>query len=136
MLRYACLMAAQSAASENMASLTSSASASSLSSATAPSVSSSSSTPGRARAVISVVGKDRAGIIAGITAILADSGANILDISQTILDGFFTMMAIVDISHVSCSFADLADSLAKAGAKLGVDVRCQREEIFTSMERI
>jgi ACT domain-containing protein len=88
------------------------------------------------RAVISVVGKDRPGIIAAITTTLATSGANILDISQTILDGFFTMMAIVDISHVSCPFADLADSLAEAGRRLGVQVRCQREEIFTSMERI
>lgn len=90
----------------------------------------------RSRAVISVVGKDRTGIIAAITTTLAQKNANILDISQTILDGFFTMMAIVDISSVSCPFANLADDLAKAGRKLGVQVRCQREEIFTSMERI
>lgn len=90
----------------------------------------------RNRAVISVVGRDRVGIIAHITTVLAGENANILDISQTILDGFFTMMAIVDLSHVSCSFSDLANKLEKTGQKLGVDVRCQREEIFTSMERI
>ncbi len=90
----------------------------------------------RNRAVISVVGRDRVGIIAHITTALAGENANILDISQTILDGFFTMMAIVDLSHISCPFSDLADRLEKVGRQLGVDVRCQREEIFTSMERI
>lgn len=88
------------------------------------------------RAVINVVGKDRVGIISAITTILATRHVNILDISQTILHGFFTMMAIVDVSNASCPFAALADELEKTGQTLGVEVRCQREEIFTSMQRI
>lgn len=88
------------------------------------------------KAVITVVGKDAVGIIAGVTTHLADSKVNVLTISQTIVDGFFNMMMIVDISNMSVEFGDLVSSLASLGENLGVRIRCQRTEIFTSMHRV
>lgn len=88
------------------------------------------------KAVITVIGYDRIGIIATITGILAKANVNILDISQTIMQNIFTMIMLVDISEMSDEFAELSGKLAKAGEELGVDIRFQREEIFTSMHRI
>lgn len=88
------------------------------------------------KAVITVIGYDRIGIIATITGILAKANVNILDISQTIMQNIFTMIMLVDISKMSYEIAELSDKLAKAGEELGVDIRFQREEIFTSMHRI
>ncbi len=88
------------------------------------------------KAVITVLGCDRVGIIAGITRILADTGVNILDISQTIMQDIFTMIMLVDLSKLSVEFSSLSDQLNQKGAELGVEVRLQREEIFTSMHRI
>jgi ACT domain-containing protein len=87
-------------------------------------------------AVITVIGCDRIGIIASITGILAKAGVNILDISQTIMQELFTMMMLVDISKMNVEFSEMSDMLAKAGKELGLDIRFQREEIFTSMHRI
>jgi ACT domain-containing protein len=88
------------------------------------------------RAVITVIGKDKVGIIAKISNILADSSVNILDISQTIMQDIFTMVMLVDIGKLSVSFNDLSKELTEAGNKLCLDIRIQNEEIFNSMHRI
>ncbi len=88
------------------------------------------------RAIITVVGKDTVGIIARVCSYLADHKINILDISQTIVQGYFNMMMIVDITTLESSFGDAADELAAIGAEMGVQIKCQKEEIFDSMHRI
>lgn len=88
------------------------------------------------KAVITVVGKDTVGIIAGICTYLAEKKVNILDISQTIVQGYFNMMMIVDISALEGSFVDCVTELESLGKNLGVEVHCQKEEIFTKMHRI
>lgn len=88
------------------------------------------------KAVITVLGCDRVGIIATITRVLADTNVNILDISQTIMQNIFTMIMLVDLSNMNMEFPALSEVLDKKGAELGVEVRLQREEIFTSMHRI
>lgn len=85
-------------------------------------------------AVVTVVGNDTIGIIARVSAVLACHGANILDISQTVLSGMFNMMMIVDISLAR--FEQLSDALSQAGAQLGLQIRIQRSEIFDAMHRI
>ena len=86
--------------------------------------------------IITIVGKDRVGIVARTCNYLAENGMNILDIMQTILQEYFNMMMIVDISGSPKSFDDMAKELEKVGEDIGVTIRCQREEIFTSMHRI
>lgn len=86
--------------------------------------------------IITIVGKDRVGIVAKTCNYLADNNMNILDITQTILQEYFNMMMIVDISRAEKSFDDMAKELAEVGEAIGVTIRCQREEIFTSMHRI
>ena len=88
------------------------------------------------KVIITVVGKDTVGIIAKVCTYLADNQVNILDISQTIVQGYFNMMMIVDISGSKTSFDDMAHELDKLGQEIGVKILCQREEIFTSMHRI
>lgn len=86
--------------------------------------------------IITIVGKDRVGIVAKTCAYLAENNMNILDITQTILQEYFNMMMIVDIANAKKSFDDLAKELEKVGEEIGVTIRCQREEIFTNMHRI
>ena len=86
--------------------------------------------------IITIVGKDRVGIVAKTCNYLADNNMNILDITQTILQEYFNMMMIVDISKAEKSFDDMAKELAEIGKEIGVTIHCQREEIFTSMHRI
>jgi len=86
--------------------------------------------------IITVVGKDTTGIIARVCTYLAENQANILDISQTIVQGFFNMMMIVDIASCTKSFADIQSEMEKVGEGLGVQVKCQRETIFEKMHRI
>ena len=86
------------------------------------------------KAVISVLGTDRKGIIAKVSAILYEHDANILDISQTIVSGLFSMILIADIS--TCSFDALKSGLDALGAELGVQIRIQRSEIFEAMHQI
>lgn len=86
--------------------------------------------------IITIVGKDRVGIVARTCNYLAENWMNILDITQTILQEYFNMMMIVDISGSPKSFDDMAKELEKVGEDIGVTIRCQREEIFTSMHRI
>lgn len=88
------------------------------------------------RAIITVVGKDKIGIIAGITSVLSKHKVNVLDISQTILQEYFTMIMLVDLSRMEISLAELKQKLEEEGANLGVSVRIQHEEIFQSMHRI
>ncbi|SFC36673.1 ACT domain-containing protein [Butyrivibrio sp. YAB3001] len=88
------------------------------------------------KTIITVVGKDTVGIIARVCTYLADSGINILDISQTIVSGYFNMMMIVDMAATKKDFNTVADDLDKLGNDIGVVIKCQREEIFDSMHRI
>ncbi len=88
------------------------------------------------RTVITVVGKDTVGIIAKICTYLANNHINILDISQTIVSGFFNMMMIVDLSVSDKPFDECQKELIQIGEEIGVDVKCQKEEIFEMMHRI
>ncbi|NLL79819.1 MAG: ACT domain-containing protein [Clostridiales bacterium] len=88
------------------------------------------------RTIITVVGKDTVGIIAKVCTYLADNKINILDISQTIVQGFFNMMMIVDTNDAEKSFGDIADELTALGEEIGVIIKCQREDIFSKMHRI
>lgn len=88
------------------------------------------------RTIITVVGKDTKGIIAKVCTYLADNDVNILDISQTIVQEYFNMMMIVDMQKTEKPFIEVADELAKLGKGIGVQVKCQREEIFDMMHRI
>ena len=88
------------------------------------------------KAIITVVGKDTVGIIAKVCTYLADNQINILDISQTILQGYFNMMMIVDVGAMTKSFGLVSEELERAGEEIGVKVKIQREDIFTKMHRI
>ena len=89
------------------------------------------------RAIVTVVGKDTVGIIAAVCTYLADNKINILDISQTIVQGYFNMMIIIDVTEPEKPFGVIADELARIGEeKIGVQIRCQKEEIFNLMHRI
>ena len=88
------------------------------------------------KCVITVVGKDTVGIIAKVCSYLADNRINILDISQTIVSGYFNMMMIVDMANATASFAEISDQLDALGEEIGVTIKCQKEEIFEMMHRI
>ncbi len=88
------------------------------------------------RAIVTIIGSDRVGIIAGIANAIAEANVNILDISQSVIREFFTMIMMVDLSAATISFEALADNLARKGSDLGVKVEIQREEIFKAMHRI
>ncbi len=88
------------------------------------------------RTIITVVGKDTVGIIAKVCSFLAENNINILDISQTIVQGYFNMMMIVDTADSKISFDESSDHLAAIGTELGVQVKCQREDIFDMMHRV
>lgn len=88
------------------------------------------------KVVITVVGKDTVGIIAKVCTYLAEAGVNILDISQTIVSGYFNMMMIVDMTSSKKTFDEVSAELDKAGEGIGVSIKCQREEIFDMMHRI
>ena len=88
------------------------------------------------RAIVTVIGKDRVGIIANVCSLLAESGVNILDISQTILQDYFTMIMLVDTAGCPMPFADLAASLKSRGDEQALSIRIQREDIFEAMHRI
>lgn len=88
------------------------------------------------KTIITVLGKDTVGIIAKVCAYLAEKQINILDISQTIVSGYFNMMMVVDRTNATNSFGDMADEMEKVGEEIGVVIKCQREEIFDKMHRI
>ena len=86
--------------------------------------------------IITVVGKDQVGIIAKVCTYLAENDVNILDISQTIVQGYFNMMMIVNHDASAKAFNDLSDELAALGKEIGVDIKIQHEEIFNMMHRL
>lgn len=88
------------------------------------------------RAVVTIVGPDRVGIIAGIANVLAEANANIIDISQSVLREFFAMIMVVDLERLSVPFDALRERLLAKGADLSVQVSIQREDIFKAMHRI
>lgn len=88
------------------------------------------------KCIVTVLGKDTVGIVAKVCTYLAENGINILDISQTIIQGYFNMMVITDVSDLKKDFTVLCDEMEKLGEEIGVSIRCQREEIFEKMHRL
>lgn len=88
------------------------------------------------KVIITVVGKDTVGIIAKVCTYLSEGSVNVLDISQTIISGYFNMMMIVDMANATASFAEISDQLDALGEEIGVTIKCQKEEIFEMMHRI
>ena len=88
------------------------------------------------KTIITVVGKDTVGIIAKVCVYLAENNINILDISQTIVQGYFNMMMIVDISQTEKPFGQVVSDLDELGQDIGVSIKCQMEAIFDNMHRI
>lgn len=88
------------------------------------------------RAIVTVIGKDHVGIIADVCAMLAKSNVNVLDISQTVLQDYFTMIMIVDATDCKVPFAELVKTLEADGKELDLVIHAQREDIFNAMHRI
>ena len=88
------------------------------------------------RAIVTVVGRDQVGIIAAVCALLSEKNVNVLDISQTILQEYFTMIMLVDASKCATSFVELSEKLKAHGTERGLVIRIQREDIFNAMHRI
>ncbi len=88
------------------------------------------------KAIVSVFSKDRIGIIADVCTLLAGMKVNVLDLSQTIMDGIFTMVTLVDTATSDLTFEQIQDTLTRGGQKLGLDIRIQREDIFDAMHKI
>ena len=88
------------------------------------------------RAIITVVGKDQVGIIASVCGEISQRNVNVLDISQTILQGYFTMVMLVDVAACNASFDELKAALKRLGEEVGVTVHVQHESIFQAMHRI
>ena len=86
--------------------------------------------------VITVVGKDKVGIIAEVCQYLSGISVNILNISQTIVEGYFNMMMIVDVANLKKDFKEVCDEMDVLGKEIGVTIHCQREEIFEKMHRL
>lgn len=88
------------------------------------------------KAIVTVIGKDQVGIIAAVCALLSEKNVNVMDISQTIMQDYFTMIMLVDASASTVPFARLKEDLAAAGQARNLDIRIQREDIFNAMHRI
>ena len=88
------------------------------------------------RAIVTVTGKDTVGIIAGVCTELAGLGVNILDISQTVMEGFFVMNMLVDLSTSDKNYELVRDALDERGIRMGLSIRIQREDLFDAMHRI
>lgn len=88
------------------------------------------------KAVISVIGKDRVGILAGVSSKCAEYGVNIIDVSQTVIGGMFTMIMLGDIEGLSVGFGEFAENMQNYGDEIGMVVRVMHEDIFNSMHRI
>ena len=88
------------------------------------------------KAVITVIGKDRKGIIAGVSTELANAGINILDISQTTLQEYFAMIMLVDMTDAKDAFLGIKKRLDEKGSELGMEIKIQREDIFNAMHQI
>ena len=88
------------------------------------------------KAIVTVIGEDRVGIIASVCADLAAYNVNVLDISQTVMQGYFTMMMVVDVSAASQPLAELAKQMEDRGREMNLSIRLQREDIFEAMHRV
>ena len=88
------------------------------------------------KAIITVIGRDQVGIIAGVCSLLSAHNINILDISQTVMQDFLTMVMLVDLTLCNEPFAEVAGGLEQAGKERGLSIRIQREDIFNAMHRI
>ena len=88
------------------------------------------------KAIVTVVGQDRVGIIASVCTQLAGYNVNVLDISQTVMQGYFTMMMATDISQCTIPVSELAKQMEKAGQEMGLSIHVQREDIFQAMHRV
>ena len=88
------------------------------------------------KAVVTVVGKDRVGIIASVCTALAGFDVNVLDINQTVMQGYFTMMMVVEVSMCNVPLAELVTKMDELGREMGSSIRVQREDIFEAMHRI
>ncbi len=88
------------------------------------------------KAIVTVVGKDRVGIIAAVCVKLAEYNVNVLDISQTVMQGYFTMMMAVDVSGCAIPLAELAKVMEEQGKEMSLSIRLQREDIFEAMHRV
>lgn len=88
------------------------------------------------KCIVTVLGKDTVGIIAKVCTYLAENNVNILDISQTIVQDYFDMMMIVDVTNIQKDFGDIVEEMDQLGKEIGVNIRCQREEIFEKMHRL
>lgn len=88
------------------------------------------------KAIVTVIGKDQVGIIAAVCALLSEKNVNVMDISQTIMQEYFTMIMLVDAGAATVPFAQLKEELAAAGQERNLDIRIQREDIFNAMHRI
>ena len=88
------------------------------------------------RAIVTVVGPDRVGIIAEVCTLLAGLNINIVDISQTVMEDFFTMIMLTNTAEATTDFDGIADALAKKGEEMGLSIRVQREDIFNAMHTI
>ena len=88
------------------------------------------------RAIVSVIGKDQVGIIANVCSLLSSHQVNVLDISQTVMQGYFTMMMVVDVEKCTLPVAILAEEMERKGSELGLQIHVQREDIFNAMHRL
>jgi ACT domain-containing protein len=88
------------------------------------------------KAVISVTGKDGVGIVAKVSAKCAECGANIVDISQTVMDGYFAMIMLAEVSDINVDFGDFVDHMSEAGKESGLQIHTMHEDIFNSMHKI
>ena len=88
------------------------------------------------KTIVSVIGKDAVGIISEVSAICKDCNANILDITQSVLQDMFVMVMLTEIKELNCSFAEYSEKMTKLGKEKGLDIRVMHEDIFNSMHRI
>ena len=88
------------------------------------------------RAVMTVIGKDTVGILARVTAICAEHRANVMDVTQTVMQDLFAMTMLIEISELSVEFSAFADELKKAGEEMGLQIHVMHEDIFNSMHKI
>lgn len=88
------------------------------------------------KAIVTVIGQDRVGIIAEVSVMLAGCGINVLDISQTLLQNTFTMVMLVDVAQITVPFAEVKRILSDLGERMDMSVRIQREDIFQAMHTV
>ena len=88
------------------------------------------------RTIVSVIGKDNVGIIAKVSAICAECEANIVDITQSVLQDMFVMVMLTEITDINCSFGDFKGRMTKLGEELGLDIHVMHQDVFNSMHRI